>query len=227
LIGTPHLTASEYAYEAIKSLIINGTLAPGSKIDQDELANSLNLSRMPLRSAFEHLAAEGLVENTPRRGVSVAAISAKNINDVFTVRCQMESLALVLAMQHMTADDVQNVSNLLDKQVSVENPDLDTTLEQNYAFHYAIFSHCENDLLIRMLESIWAQCERYRRIFYRQPNSLERFRNEHRELINLIASGDVQSASDFMIKHTRRSQKALLRILDEPIPKKLVRTLVL
>lgn len=217
MVKNKEYSSVDYAYEIVKGWILSGFLVPGTKIDQDEAAKKIGLSGMPLRHALERLNAEGLVIKTPNRGVIVTPVSSVDLNNVFNLRAQLEAMALIQTMSILTDTFVSNLNAMLNIHQFVTNPSVSTVMEQNRAFHHSIVQQCGNQTLITMLENIWDQCERYRRIYFQVPSSNDRIMAEHRELVNLIGQRKTQEASDFLIKHTRQSQEWLLKSFSKEI----------
>ena len=89
-------------YDVLKELIITGQIKPGEKINEEDIAARLNVSRTPIRETLVRLEHEGIVENTPRRGAHVVSISKKKIMDIMKVREVLEGLVTRLAVENMT-----------------------------------------------------------------------------------------------------------------------------
>ncbi len=217
----------DYAYETIKGWILSGYLTPGSKLDQDGAAEKMQISRTPIRHALERLDAEGLVINTPHRGAVVTPISEEDLNNVYDIRAQLEAMALIQAMPHITETSIVNLRAVLATQKAVGDPNINIVMEQNRSFHRSIVVLCDNHALISIIDGIWEQCERYRRIYYQVPGSNERIIREHSQLVELIAAGKTQDASDFLIEHTRQSQRRLLAYFSKDIAPLMFKPLIL
>jgi DNA-binding GntR family transcriptional regulator len=86
-------TFNEETYEKLRTQIINGSLKPGSRLMQAEIAKALGLSRVPLREAIRRLEGERLIVAVPRRGVTVPDLTDENINDLYSIRLMLEPLA--------------------------------------------------------------------------------------------------------------------------------------
>jgi len=210
-------SAAQFAYESLKDWILSGFLVPGEKIDQDEAASKLNLSRMPIRSGLDRLATEGLVIKTPHRGAIVSPLSDISLNHLFDVRAQMESMAITITAASAPDVSVEKMYNMLNSQQDVGANSMSNILEQNRIFHRFIVQLSENEVLLRLFDTIWEQCERYRRIYYQVPNSNDRILREHRQIADLIAQRSVQKAADFIVQHTRNSQQSLLEFMGKQI----------
>src|ERR1700676_1284865 len=88
---------------ALREAIVEGVLAPGSRLSEVQLAKQLNVSRTPMREAFSLLEREGLVTVVARVGAFVRAVSARDVEEIYTVRSALESLAVGLAAGKLTA----------------------------------------------------------------------------------------------------------------------------
>lgn len=206
-----HRTASEYAFEVIKHWILSGKLMPEERIDQDKLAADLGISKMPVRSALARLAAEGLVNIYPHRGAAVTALSEENLNEVYLLRCQIESLVLKIAVPLATQEDIRDLHAMVDEQEELtRRPDVDAVLDSNRHFHMYTYRMSRLDLSLRIIEGLWDQSERYRRIFLNEPGMLEGSTNDHRRLVELIAADRADEAADFLVEHNLKTKKVIL-----------------
>lgn len=211
-------SAAQFAYESLKSWILSGSLAPGEKIDQDEAARKLSLSRMPIRSGLDRLAAEGLVLKIPRRGVIVSPLSPDSLNQLFDVRAQIEAMAIMLTTTSASEASIQNLYRMLQYQEDSTDHSLFSILERNRSFHRYIVQLSGNEVLLRVFDNLWEQSERYRRMYFQTPNSNSRIQAEHRQIVELIAARRVQEAADFIILHTRTSQRMILLSMERQLP---------
>src|SRR5918994_7649165 len=106
--GSPPLSrsASAAASEVIREAIIDGRLAPGQRLKEEELARELGMSRTPVREALLMLQSEGLVESIPRRGATVRSYAVGDLDDVYQLRALLEGYAARRAAGRISADDV-------------------------------------------------------------------------------------------------------------------------
>src|ERR1700746_2643558 len=101
--------------ERIEAAIISGALEPGSRLSEQALAASLGVSRGPLREAIRRLEGRKLLQRTPNIGVRVASLSPSDLYEVLQVREALEGMACALAARHMTDDELEALSELLDQ----------------------------------------------------------------------------------------------------------------
>ena len=211
------ITTTEFAYNTIKDWILTGRCTPGEHINQDNFAKTMGISRVPIRSALDKLAAEGLVLIQPRKGAMVTPISALNLINVFNMRCYLEPVAALEAMSKSGAEEIAALRDLLDSQDHL-SADIEIMLSQNRDFHFAIFALTKNETLIGILENLWEQSDRYRRIYFTKPKYQERIVKDHYKIVELLCSGKKQEAADKITLHTRESLSILLGdIFNTPI----------
>jgi len=97
----------------LRDMIIEGELAPGSRMHESQLGEQLGVSRTPLREAIKYLASEGLVELIPSRGAIVKRFSGKDVHDMLIVLKNLEELAGSLACETATDDDIARSGNCM------------------------------------------------------------------------------------------------------------------
>jgi DNA-binding GntR family transcriptional regulator len=116
--ATPLLTPVERAIlhdsvtEHLRNFIIEGVLAPGMKLNERQLCETLRISRTPLREALKVLAAEGLIEISPNRGAAVARMSEAEIGEAFEVLSGLEAFSGELACERITDEEVEQIRAL-------------------------------------------------------------------------------------------------------------------
>ena len=103
----------EVVFDSLREAIINGTLRPGERMMEIQLAEELGVSRTPVREAIRKLELEGFVVMLPRKGAYVAGISLKDIADVFEVRASLEALASGLAAERITGEELEDLERIL------------------------------------------------------------------------------------------------------------------
>ena len=99
-----YLPLRDVVFNTLRQAILTGELKPGERLMEIHLADRLGVSRTPIREAIRKLELEGFVTMVPRKGAQVARISEKNLKDVLEVRRALDTLAVQLACEKMTAD---------------------------------------------------------------------------------------------------------------------------
>ena len=107
-----YLPLRDVVFNTLRQAILKGELAPGERLMEIQLAEKLGVSRTPIREAIRKLELEGLVLMIPRKGAEVAKISEKSLRDVLEVRRSLEELAIELACQRMSPEDLAKLEQM-------------------------------------------------------------------------------------------------------------------
>jgi DNA-binding GntR family transcriptional regulator len=151
---------TQRAYEKIREKIITLELAPGSLINEQHLAEELNLGAAPTREALKLLAHDELVFITPRHGLYIADISIPDLEQLSEMRLSLESLCARLAAQRAGADDLMVFEALRQEQTSIPPGDSRSLLDIDHRFHQALVQAAKNKYLARTLEHFFGLSQR-------------------------------------------------------------------
>ncbi len=194
-------SAAARAYVHLKERLLDGRLAGGTLLSENELAHQLGLSRTPVRQAFVQLEAEGLLELYPRRGALVVPVSASEADDVLEARLLLE--------QHAARRATAAGPNLAE-ELRVLLAEQDEALTDGGAafaradrrFHRAIVAATGNAILLRQYDALR---DRHQRIaattVARDPSRVARFVAEHRDIAGALGRGDADAAAALMGEH--------------------------
>ena len=123
-------------YDALRRALVQGALKPGQRINEAELARQMQISRAPIREAIRQLEQEGLLESVPRRGTFVPALSREDVEEVYTLRADLEARAVRRAVPRLTTGELATLTDFVDKMCAAgEAKDLATVLEADIQFH--------------------------------------------------------------------------------------------
>ncbi len=143
--------------DRLRAEILEGRLKPGEWLRQERLAQFLGVSQMPVREAFKQLAAEGLVEHVPYRGVRVVEFSPEDVEDLYLCRGFIEGTAARFAAERMTPEEVEELASLHAGMCACRTPeDLADYRRLNRRFHSLIFTASRRSYLMRTLAQLWA-----------------------------------------------------------------------
>ncbi len=197
-------------YDHLRTAIINGRLAPGTTLLQEQLAEQMGVSRTPIRDALDRLANEGLVARSPGGRVSVAELSFQELREKYAVRGVLEGLALRLAAQRMGDRQLKKLNSLLrEMHAAVEQNDVLTVTEIGAEFHDIIIDSCGNDFLIQTLHSLNDSIRRYRRVAANIPGRAAETMLEHQQIYSALQSGEIETAEKLIQEHIANSQQQL------------------
>jgi DNA-binding GntR family transcriptional regulator len=203
--------ASARVADHLRRAILSGEIAPGEWIRQEEIAERLGSSRLPVREALRMLEAEGLTEHEPRRGARVPSLSMHEVDVIYRMREQLEQLAIGESIPQLTVADVRQLE---DVQTRIEdNSDVATFLELDREFHLLSYTGCRIDQLTSSVVRLWNSTAHHRRTFVQLsgPGRQWVINAEHRLLLDAIARRDVTDAERFVAGHIRRTRIELGR----------------
>ena len=214
-LGLADQPLSAKIYEALRERIIEGALRPGERIRERELAEELNVSRIPIREAMPRLEAEGFIRTLPRRGAVVTEMTMGDVEELFVVRSSLEVLAAKLAAQACAAGAASDelTRRLHAAEAALDGADDAAIAAANSAFHEEILNLSSNSLLIGLMGPING---RVRRLFRLEAERDQRVLcAEHQELCRAIADGNVEWAGALAYAHVEHSRVDSLRLIRE------------
>lgn len=212
---TSESTAARRAYFAVIRGIADGEYRPGSRLREESLAHTLEMSRTPVREALRRLAAEGLVEISRNRGARITSWTATEVEELFELRVILEGYAARLAATNADDDDIEELRSIQARFETAVAGDSDRegdTAEINNQFHNVLTRATKNRQLIRTLSGVaWAPLLSLTFAQYRSEDH-ERSISHHRELIEAVARRDADWAELAMQIHIRATKHSALAL---------------
>ncbi|MDN5926333.1 MAG: GntR family transcriptional regulator [Hyphomicrobiales bacterium] len=212
---SPALPASrkDVVVETLRKSILSGGLRAGHRLNLDEIAIELNVSRMPVREALKQLESEGLVTIFPHRGVAVSELSARDVEEIFGIRIVLEQKAAELAIPRLGREDLAEMEALLGRmdQSGSHGP---KWIKLNEKFHHTINSASGWPRLVSMIEIQRVNVERYVRAYVRMQG-YERPQEQHWSLFRACCDRDVEKAKAVIGEHFRDTADRLITELRE------------
>jgi DNA-binding GntR family transcriptional regulator len=193
---------SAQIFEQLRDGICDGTLAPGARLVQEQLADELKVSRMPVREALLRLEQENYVSRQPNRGYVVRGLTTSEIAEVYAARRALEPVALRLALPHYTPQDIPYL-RYLEVEATREPVDELDYYETNRRFHLAMIEPCPNRLIVQMITDLFDLpiSRRVSRNFVDQWRDAQTWRSDHSRLLDAIESGDIEVAVAMLDEH--------------------------
>ena len=209
--------AVKRAYRMVTEMIASGELAPGARLREQTLAETIGVSRTPVREALGRLSAEGVVELTPNRGAQVVSFSAEDVNAMFDVRSRLEPQAVALAVPRLSPEDLDQILEWSKEmgKLAASGRDLERLNALNSSFHGIFFDRCGNRLLAGALRGVIRPsivALTFRRY---TPRALERSMLHHAEIVEAATIGDAEWAESVMRAHILAARHALPQTNDE------------
>jgi DNA-binding GntR family transcriptional regulator len=194
-----HRTLDGLVAEEIRERIISGALPAGTRIDQQALTEELGVSRMPIREALRHLAAEGFVVLVSHRGAIVAKLSPAEIVELYEMRGVLQGLASRMAVPHLTDKDLKELERLLDLMENTKEFRKWSKLNQD--FHNRIESRSEAQHLISLIQRLTQQCAPYLQISVQYLHAEESAGELHRAIYQACVARDPEAAEQAVRAH--------------------------
>ena len=192
----------------IRMEIVSRNFPPGMKLSEQMLCDRWNVSRTPIREALRHLESEGFISSSKHKGFIVTSISMHDVEQIYTIMINLDSLAGRLAAPFI-ADDPQKLERLRtlcrDMQKLCEKKDVEGYMRKNLEFHSIIFRSSENSWIIRILENLHAHTNRFILKALYIPRRIEKSVQEHVEILGCIEKGDERGVEKAIAVHFSRS----------------------
>jgi DNA-binding GntR family transcriptional regulator len=214
-----HRQLRKLVADQLRVAIFDGRFKPGEWLRQERVAQELGVSQMPVREALKELAAEGLIEHVPYRGVRVVALSAEDIEDLYEQRAFLESRAAEKAAENISAGELAKLRAMLSEMESLPPEQIAQYRKVNRNFHETIFHISRREYLIRTLAQMW---EAYPTMLIgnyaetaRQPlpQRDEQDQNEHRAIVAALEARDGKGAGQAMKAHILSAARHLIESL--------------
>jgi DNA-binding GntR family transcriptional regulator len=200
-------SGAKMVYDLLRDEILDLVLAPGSPVDEVQLAERFRISRTPVREALVRLAGEGLIATLPNRSTMVSNIDFLNMQPLFDAMVLMYRVTARLAAQHHRLEDLEVIrARQADFAAAVEAQDALAMISTNAAFHAAIAEAGRNRYFLGLFSRILDESRRLLRLYYRSyGDRLPRaFVDEHEDLIAAIAARDAGAADRLAKAHAEQ-----------------------
>lgn len=204
------------AYELIRQRITTLELAPGSVINDQKLAEELDMGLVPVREALKLLAHEQLVVITPRHGLYVADVNIPDLEQLSEMRLALEGLSARLAAQRATKDDVVVLETLRQEQANTPPEDSKRLFDVDHRFHQAIAQAAHNKYLTDSLERLFGLSQRLWYLALPQLGFLPSAVEKHLEMVEAIKAGDGDRAEQLMREHVGEFYAQVRELLATP-----------
>lgn len=180
--------------------IMDGTLKMGEKLNTEELARQLGVSRMPIREALNGLEKMGLAESVPYVGMKLVSLTQEDVLQIYQMRQALEPLVAEKACANITDEDVKALEKIHEEYIQiVREPELDAKMLylQNRKFHFAIYSISGMDRVCSVIESLWDTLSFFKLIYGRDviknSEGVDKIIAEHQSYIDALKDGDSES----------------------------------
>lgn len=199
--------------EHLRNFIVEGVLAPGIKLNERELCDTLGISRTPLREAFKVLAAEGLIDIAPNRGASVARMSEQEIREAFELMSGLEAFSGELACERITPDELAEIKALHYTMLACHaKNDLSGYYRRNQEIHNRINAAARNNALRQVYVSVNRRLQSLRFRSNLEASKWDKAIREHGEMIEALEARDGGRMASILRRHLLEKRDAVLRL---------------
>lgn len=199
------MSATDRVYRSLRQAILVGDSPAGTWLREAQIATELNVSRTPVREALRLLGAEGLVEMDTHRGAQVKSWNDRDIDEIYSIRSDLEAYAAKLAALRANDEDVARLeANISEQLVLDEAEDSQAKVraaELTFEFHRQILDISGNLHLASVVGALVERPVLHRAQLRYSPARLDRSRHEHELLVSAIAAGDEEWAEAIMRQH--------------------------
>ena len=226
-----HKQLHNVVIDRLRDMIMHGELRAGEWLRQERLAQQLGVSHTPIREALKQLEVEGLVEHVPYRGVRVVEFSIDDVEDIYSMRTVLESLAARAAATCLTDDELTQIRRYHEAMLAIDEPssgeNLQAIRELNRQFHLAVIQGSHRAHLVRTLEQMWSW---FPTMLWSQfalaadtatPQRAGADNRDHGQIVAALAAHDAEAADEAMRTHIEQTKLALeyhLKFEPKPIP---------
>ncbi len=194
------------AYESLKNKIIECEYAPGSMLNEAEIASQLGFSRTPIREAISILEMEGFLSIVPKKGILVTDILLGDIVQIFQARMEIEPLTLKMAGPYMKKEDIMKWIRTFESTEST----VEATYKIDMAMHLDIVSHCNNHYIIDMMCKVFDKNRRVIIASNENKAHINEARKEHLEILHCILNENYEQGAVKMRAHIAGCRNAAL-----------------
>lgn len=208
------------AYEHLKTAILSGHLSPKERLTEEHLAETLGVSRTPVREALYKLEAEGLIRPLKTRGFIVSGDSKEEVKELFELRAILEGYALRIISEKITREGLQHLGTFIDKaQAALEANRMDDVFKWNTRFHDYLHELVSDSIrLYRLIVDMRKQVLRHRKVTLQSIEGAQRTLDGHQKILLALRLKDPELCEKTMREHIKLAKEdALLTLLGEHI----------
>lgn len=208
---TPGPTLIARAYDSILAAICDGRLPPGTRLNQDQLADRMHVSRQPVGQALTILKSQGFVRDNGRRGVIITPIEREFFRAVYQLREALDPMAARLASQSCTREESAAGRRLLSAgRRAAKAKDISGVIAADVNFHAWIYQVAGNPLLVETMGLYWNHLRRAMGEVLRRPSSRSQIWDEHQGVLKAIVEHDAGKAARLSLAHVRDAAQRIV-----------------
>ena len=193
------LNSKDIVYSTIKEWIVSGTLKPGEKIVDTELAKYFSVSRTPVREALQLLSENLLIEIIPSRGTRVSEINWDEIKECYFLMAELQADVVRLAFPHLTDEDIQTLTKL-NQEFAAATADEDINLQskKDSLFHEYLIEKTNNRYIAQYIHQLQVPIQRIENLYFKTEQHMQNSAQYHQKIIDALQAHHLEDAEEYM-----------------------------
>jgi DNA-binding GntR family transcriptional regulator len=205
------------AYDSLRNQILSGYLMPETRLIEAELAARFGTSRTIIREVIKKLSFEGLVNDVPYKGASVARVSLHEIEEIYRIHQDLEGLAAYLATPNLSEGHIDELQRMNEAMEQISE-DVVQWQRCNRQFHRVFLENCGNRRLVKLIEIHRDQFARYWFLVLSITGSREASVAQHNEIISAVRDRNTVRVRYLMEKHISEGAKKVMDVIKRAYP---------
>ena len=204
----------EQVTDLLRSMIITGEFKEGERLVEEQLAGRIGASRTPVREALHRLEQEELVTRRKTGGYEVRPISDKEVAEVVGVRAALESYAVELATERISADQLKKLTQNVDQfEKALREDNQDRLITLNTSFHEMLYQAADSSILTKLINGMHDVLHRFRVALLSDPETARRSLEDHRKLLQAVKNKQPEEAALACKNHIIAGGDRILAVL--------------
>ncbi|MBT2231907.1 GntR family transcriptional regulator [Nonomuraea sp. NEAU-A123] len=209
-------TAHQAVLAELRKMVINGELAPGTAIRQDEIAERFNMSRVPVREALKMLEGEGHVTYLPHHGFRVTRLTIAELIEIYDMREWLETGLVRASIPRLGRAELAAMEDAMAKIAkAAAESDMTTVNEQNRRFHFQLFEPSGLHRAVRTVSQLWDSTDPYRQLYFGDRFNAETVNDDHQAILEAAFAHDVSQTVRLLNLHRGDSVAHLRSLLGD------------
>jgi DNA-binding GntR family transcriptional regulator len=218
-----HLTLREKILETIRDAITSGSLKPGEKVAEPELAERFGISRTPIREAFRQLESEGYLTVIPRKGAVVVSFTTKEIEEFYAIKSILEGYAAHEACKKLTEKEIDKLVAINEKlRQLAEGGEIKQFFKIHNEFHELFRRAADNSKLDDLINGLVSKFQRLRYESLSKPGRMKASVQEHVKIIEAFRTRDAELAEQVVRKSAEYGGRVLMEGTESFLPLNMV-----
>ncbi len=212
-VGFRKVLLKEQAYEQLKGMLLDGTYLPGTFLSERKLAESLKMSKTPVRAALERLDQEGFIAVSPQQGIVVRDLSLREVREHYDIRIALETFIVRSLAGNLTAPQFDLLAqNLAEQRRCIVDSDVQSLANLDRDFHLLLARFLDNQEIVRVMEHQRDKAYRItNHISTMYPPRMQASYDEHQAIFMALQAADGEAAVAAMQAHLQNGRQFILQ----------------